>query len=919
MQMLVHYKHKFRARLFSKYLMPTLFLASALLSGGVHAQTGSTTSFDIDIPRRGSGAGSKAIFQVEATIVMEGTGTVDFRVTDPEGEAQDFSLDASTVCVGSDPATNPCLAEFPDPGTGSGGDSVLWGLPTAGAPGDDDPQNVIYKLTINPLSNTDFASSPGDCLDSTPVPTETFNIQVLSGPGITGACLVSYDLTAPGAECSNLGPPIQTPPVATIDAGSGVEQFCDQLRPGVDSTLVLDKSGSMNSPPMAGPSARKIDALKIAVEKFVDRWDVIRGAEGSSPDDNIGVVLFDSNESWLGGATGLGDFDTVAPSIAGDMALVNAGGSTSIGDGLFAASSALFAGPLSGNGNRKTILLMSDGKENIHRRVRLWDNDTSSVLQWSDIDTISAADFQSRIKIQLGSDSTTWDDLPNESDLRIYAVTVGSSTAVSAEINQGIAMATGGFYINSETNADILSAYFIELLQNFVKFNTWNTVALRSAEVGITGNEPQSYSIDFPLPSTSRAASIDLTWNPAFGHLCLDVLPPGADEPETVCSNLKAQEAGQLSWSEIFAGNGETFDTTAKWRATIRPGMGIPPIEIEAARGETPADRLFPVFLVIMSEDTNVKSDFSVETGDYVPGSQIPLRVSLKESGRPLLSDVTVSARVASPSQSIGDLLSASNAGTSQPDNCPGGCDTESAANAKLANELEKNEDALQTDFDTINFADNGDASNGDVIAGDGVYSALYQVSVPGHYNVLFNSEGSTERAGSLQREQLISLVVRSQPDPAQTSIDSSISSDPDNNQQSLNVTFKPATQGGNLLGPGWGNYFWFAGPGITPFKATDNLDGTYSASINFTDEAPELTLHFLDVAQVIEDSVTGDTLPIPLEEGTAVGVVVPDNGGGACQWYDLTCGMVWLKYLILIVILLLILLLLFRRSSSNP
>lgn len=924
MEILIHYIHMFMLRLFSTPVILTVFLSSALVSGGLNAQTGSTTSFDINIPKRGSGEGSKAIFQVEATIVMEGTGTVDFRITDPEGEIQDFSLDASTVCVGVDPATNPCLAEFPDPGTGQSGDAITWELPTAGVPGDDDPQNVTYKLTINPLSNTDFVSSPGECLDSMPVPMETFNIEVVSGPEITGACLVSYDLTASGAECSDLGPPIQTPPLATIDAGSGTEQFCQQLRPGVDSTLVLDKSGSMNSSPIAGPSARKIDALKIAVDKFVDRWGEIRSAEATSPEaslpnDNIGVILFNSDASWLGDATGLGDFDTVAPTISDDMALVTGGGLTSIGDGLFMASNALFSGPLAGNGNRKTILLMSDGKENAHRRVRLWDNNESTVLQWSKVGDISAAEFQSRINIQLGSDATGWSDLPHESNLRIYTVTVGSSTAVSAEINQGIAMATGGFYINSETNADILSAYFIELLQNFVKFNTWNVVALRSAEVGVSDGAQQSYSIDFPLPSTSRAASIDVTWNPDFGHLCLEVRPPAADYPETVCSHYKGQSAGQLSWSKLLVGKGGSYSSTSDWKAIVRPAVGGALADTSVAREDTRGDRQFPVSLVIMSEDSTVNSDFTIEAGDYVPGSGIPLRVSLKESGRALLSGVTVSAQVASPSQSIGDLLSASNAGTEQPDTCPGGCDIDSPADAKLANELKDNPEALQSDFDTINFVDNGDASSGDLVAGDGVYSAIYQADAPGHHNVLFRVHGSTERSGNVHREQLISFVVRSAPDSSETVIDSSISADPNTGQNSLDVNFTPKTRGGSLLGPGWANYFWFAGPAITPFKASDNLDGTYSAVVNFMGEAPPaLTLHFLDVAQAIEDSVTADALPIPLEEGTAISVVVPGNGVSACQWYDLTCGAIWLKYLILILILLLILFLLFKRSSSK-
>lgn len=897
--------HRIPGRSISPSRLYSLLLAVVFPLVGAGNAFGSTTSFDIDVPKRGSGSGSMAIYQVEATIFVNGTGTVDFRITDPEGQTADFSLDSSTVCTGGDPAADPCAHEFPL--TGNGNDSVTWEVPTAGTPDDDDPANLIYKLTINPLSNTDFASIPGECVDSMPVPSETYHVEVLSGPEITGACLLSYDLSAPGQECNNLGPPIDAPPVATVNAGSASGQFCLELRPGVDSALVLDKSGSMNSSPMAGPSARKIDALKAAVDKFVNRWTAIRTDEGSPPDDNIGVILFDGNDSWLGGASALGAFAGVAPSISGDMALVNAGGSTSIGNGLFTASSALFAGPLAANGNRKTILLMSDGKENTHRRVRLWDNDASAVLQWSDIGTIAAAELESRIKIQLGSDSTGWIDLPNESSLSIYAVTVGSSTAVSAEINQGLAMATGGFYINSEANADILTTYFIELLQNFVKFNTWSMVALRSADLGFDGGVAQPHSIDFPLSSTSRAASIDLSWNAQFGHVCLDVQIPGAAEAETVCSNQENQAAGKLSWTKNLLGADPPVESSGVWHATIRP---------MAVHTHVPDNVEFPVFLAIMAEDSNVKSDYSIGADDYVPGSRARLHVKLKESGKALVSGVSVSALVASPDQGIGDLLAASNADTGQPGSCPGGCDTDTDADAKLANELSKNPDALAHDFNPVTLLDNGDSANGDQIAGDGIYSALYEVNVPGHYNVLFNASGATARSGSIQREQLMSLVVRSQPDADATHVDSSIVSGPDS-LQTLNIQFKPATKGGHLMGPGWTNYFWFTGPGVTPFKATDNLDGTYSAAVSFSGGTPpDLTLHFLDVAQVIENSATYDRLPAPLDGSTAVSAVVV--GQPVCKWYDPSCGMVWLKYLVLLILALLIVVLLFRKPSGS-
>jgi len=486
-------------------LMTTFILSSTL---GTQSQA-AVANFDITVPNRvvpdpanpaQPADPTRGVVQVDATILTETTGNVTFEVTHPDSaSSHSFSFTPATVCSGP-PNSNPCVHIFPTP---SGSDIVSWTLPDTSLP-ITDPGRFTYKFSVDLPSNKD--TSGGSCTDVTPSPSESFSVAVTAGPQISSACLLSFESTVHLGGTGNctdqisINPDENHLPVATINGGSDAEQLCQSFRPGVDAALVLDKSGSMNGAPMAGPSGTKIQALRSAVDVFVSRWTAIRGAETSSPADQLGVILFDSDASWLGAATGLDSFSTVAPSVAADLALVNGAGATSIGDGLEVASTALAAGS-----NRKVVLLMSDGKENTHQRVRLWDTVAGSVLAWSDLNTIPDSDFESRIKIQLGS-GATWTDLANEDQLRIYAVTIGSATAVSAEINQGLALATGGFYINSETNADILPVFFVELLQNFVKFNTWDVVALRADKVG---EEP--YELTFPLTTTSAAASIDLS------------------------------------------------------------------------------------------------------------------------------------------------------------------------------------------------------------------------------------------------------------------------------------------------------------------------------------------------------------------------------------------------------------------------
>jgi hypothetical protein len=81
----------------------------------------------------------------------------------------------------------------------------------------------------------------------------------------------------------------------------------------------------------------------------------------------------------------------------------------------------------------------------------------------------------------------------------------------------------------------------------------------------------------------------------------------------------------------------------------------------------------------------------------------------------------------------------------------------------------------------------------------------------------------------------------------------------------------------GDGLGPGWANYFWFTAPGVTPFKANDNLDGTYTATLNFTGKPPKVSVHFENVLAVIGDSVTDENqLPQPLDSNNVLVSNIP-------------------------------------------
>jgi hypothetical protein len=119
-----------------------------------------------------------------------------------------------------------------------------------------------------------------------------------------------------------------------------------------------------------------------------------------------------------------------------------------------------------------------------------------------------------------------------------------------------------------------------------------------------------------------------------------------------------------------------------------------------------------------------------------------------------------------------------------------------------------------------------------------------------------------------------------------QTEITTSVDFEPDGS--SLVVSMTPRTLSRSRMGPGWANYFWFTTPAGDAFKPTDNLDGTYTATIPFSGNTPpSVALHFLRVSAVIGDTVEPDQLPVSLGPETQIHPDITD----ACRCGIGICG----------------------------
>lgn len=863
------------------------------------AQTTGVTTVQVRVPKA---TGDFAISRVRAVVTLNDDAPVTFTITDPEGSAHTFSA--------LEPGDSPELHVFPTPaplpaGVSQDNASVIPPADIAG-----DPHRFQYEIDLNPNTNTQFLPD-GTCPDIMPDPPgqEIFTITVAAGsPEMTSICLNSFDRNTAGDECgaeSVLDPNGPFPVADVVVGGSNEVTACTILRPGVDAVLVLDKSGSMSSSTLGGAPRPKIQALSAAVTDFVDVWDDLRALEATDPEagpppaaDRIGLIFFDGDAhlmndvgvgDWSSIGTVLNPFGTIASNITAHIGEVAPGGSTSMGDGMESADGALASGA-----NRKVVLLMSDGQENTTRRIMV--DDPANPQQVLTFDSGAPAGAT---------------PLPNQGAYQVYAVTVGTGTAVSADINEDVAHATGGFYINSEDDAELLRPFFLELLQNSLRFNSWETLRLVSGEVDF--EEPSA--TDFPVATTTQYLAINLLWDGDLGQLGMILTPPGLDpiviRPEIVI------EATSGSQGPIQFGNGfirvnlpllllkglqdnaapralaasdeinlDNLDLLGDWRIEVT---------LEDRFGEGSSDPL-AYNLTVMGDDLAVKSNLNVVNADYVPGDNILLQAEITEAGQRLLdlgadADAQLVVQLVKPGVAIGDLLANNRPDATQPTQD----DPATTADAQLFNLLQENPDALERAAETLTLVDDG--SNGDATAGDGIYSAQFQANEPGHYNFLFGVQGTTENSGRFSRQQLKTVHVRSVPDPAETEIQSSIDG------QTLSITMVPRTTFGHQMGPGWANYFWFTTPDGQAFKPTDD-NGTYTASLTFTGDAPPpVTLHFLRVSFAIEDSVTPDQLPVPLDDSSTVIETVPGTEPPATPaGYPL-----WLIILLIVVILLVI------------
>ncbi len=684
------------------------------------------STFNVNVPRK-SGGSLKQISQIVVTAQVDSTAPIDFTITPPAGH-------------GSATATGPMQPAVAPPHV-----SLFFGVvqvypPDTTGLAANDPRRRNYKFVISPTFDFD-----ANCLSTPMLGDETWQVAVTGGSSrVTDACSVSFDENVLGNECNGALRPVPlNEAVAELGGLSSQEQTC---RFGVDAMLVLDRSGSMSSrsnvnQPVSATNTR-IVSLRNAVQSFVSTLNSVRAAESTTfatvSNDQVGAVIFNQDAADLPGlASGLNTFNaTTASALTGGINGTNPSGSTSIGDGLLSAAGALGgAAP----DRRRVILLMSDGLQNTDQRV--------------------GANVATHSVFTHPSGMASGPNLPNLSNFQIYTVTVGNGMAVNAQVNQDIALATGGFYLNSEDDAGQLPTFFGGLLQNFLETTTWQTVLAGADKASLAA----PFTATVPITTTTQAVVVTVTPKDRRSRLCLVVTPPTGTALQPTCGSGVLTSAFTAASVQALGG---------AWQIRVQPQVG----------DNAPGDHFFN--LLVIADDLGTGARVTTSSATYAPGDPIRVEAKLSELGTAIvgLDPNQLRVSLASPTRTLGEIMAASTAPTTQPAG-----DTADDATAKLQNEIETNPAVLDQTHSSVSLRDDG--TGGDRTAGDGVYSAEFTVRNYGHVGLDVTLQGASPHGGGLRRQRLETLFLKAIPSGGATGVSSQVITDGDTRRLVMTIT----------------------------------------------------------------------------------------------------------------------------------
>lgn len=655
--------------------------------------------------------------------------------------------------------------------------------------GEDDPALDTVKI----LYNGDF-------------PSPATNVQIQVTGARTTTPVVNQSLADPN-----------TVNFSTLASGT--------LRAPASLELVFDISGSMGWPAVPGGPVSRMDALKQGSQSF---FAVLNSY--AMLGDQVGVVYFSDDATVFdptpGGSNLAPAHDpTQSGAVAASIQSQVPTNGTSIGDGLQKANSpdGFSADPAT----TKLVFLFSDGEQNTPNFARVVGPNLTIV------DSESAG-------------ATTLMTYPN--NIGVCPITAGRLTAPGNVLQQQIAgakcnnnNAVVGDMANTFAPAD-LNTYFTQRLQTVLVGDKLENVR------NVTGKIPVKTDVKekFFANSNDVALSLLLSWG--GGIRTVSQLPFRLKAPDGTIVDVEnnTQRGFGMSFTTIhfpLRRNNVVIAPKGEWEIELL-GSLIDPIGAVAE----PLDYQ----LIVMLDNANIVSDYSIGGNDIGTGEAVPIQLKLKENEAPV-PGATVVAQLLGPDNGLGNILSTANTPSGTPN--IGGDPVVSEAQRKLLLLLADPASAAlfaNKNLPSVVLLDNGQAANGDTVANDGNYSALFTGALQeGHYRFIVNAQGATTINGTFQRTQTLTVFVRPKPTATETTL-TLLSSTPRQTDNSVLVRLSatPKDRFGNRIGPGYrlGQINFKSTEGTVETPLADKLDGSYEISYRLPSASsnPNITLEVL-------------------------------------------------------------------------
>jgi hypothetical protein len=649
--------------------------------------------------------------------------------------------------------------------------------------------NVEILLVLNSNMKKELDNSINYCQATASLPQD--RSMTLTTPGtMTGYRLTGY--TVPSSfECKKCpsGRRVSTTPVSWK---AGQEPPGTNLgRHPLDVMLVLDRSGSMGSPPMGG-SGSKMSILQWAVGQFIDTW---KSEASAVSDDRLAVVWFESGvivgSSFVKRSV-VGGWDGIKTGVNAQVIA----GSTALGDGVSKAIDMWATDP---NRNDGTIVLMTNGMQNSGHQIR------PGNLVSPDLGSPDLACFDL---------STSQYALLRSLCVTTQAIGVGAPATVQSGLLNSIAEQTGG---SKDINlGNTMDFSFLASLVNVLKGNTMSVLGQFEETMAAASVASAARSIE--LDGSVRQAIAVVAWRNREAKFDLEIRAP---------DGTPVKPATRLD-EPLY-----TVQTVAL------PSSGPPGAWSFTVVRKHPPGHDMPYHVSFYTVEGRLDYRVSFGNANHRAGAPVDLLVEVNYDGKPLLGlGGAIAARVAGPAAALGTALHDQSVPGSVLTTDPPGLSTEGPGTPGAAYQRKVHHllttTPLLADITPRNLPPpltlRDDGQGADAKAKDGVYSARFtNTTTPGQYLFDVDIEFDTPSTGKIRRKERLETIIRIKPDGDSTVM--TVSGAPGTTRT---FEIEPKDALGQYLGPGFGDFIYVKGPGILVTSVTDPQEtGKYIVAVS--------------------------------------------------------------------------------------